>query len=412
MATTFAGGRSGPEGSSLTPDTGVHGSTGGNIGVFEFAKAHHTSSAGAVHHFVWGSFVRLEILDERDGVLRVRVDSDDDLWLLSLLIARGDVVKARTTRDVSIGNVKRRVPMVLALSVEKLEFQPFTNRLRIHGVVVEGPDKFGVKGSHHTISVGVGDEVTIFKSSWSPELVNDILKLVRPLNILLVAVDFDEYAIAVLQMQGLKVLDSETVSLPISDEGFEEAEEELIQKLSKKIVEIAHRYGVDGVVVGSPGELKNKLKGVVEALDGKLKVYVDTVANGGYAGLQELLNRDVVRSVIRDSAVEKASRVLEEFEYLLAKDVNRVAYGLGHVELVAGMGAVEKLVVVDEMLSGFDESRGRVEEVLRKVVEKGGELVIVPGNTPVGERVKMLGGAIAILRYSVDIELLSSKGSG
>jgi len=186
----------------------------------------------------------------------------------------------------------------------------------------------------------------------------------------------------------------------------------LIQKLSKKIVEIAHRYGVDGVVVGSPGELKNKLKGVVEALDGKLKVYVDTVANGGYAGLQELLNRDVVRSVIRDSAVEKASRVLEEFEYLLAKDVNRVAYGLGHVELVAGMGAVEKLVVVDEMLSGFDESRGRVEEVLRKVVEKGGELVIVPGNTPVGERVKMLGGAIAILRYSVDIELLSSKGSG
>jgi protein pelota len=73
------------------------------------------------------------------------------------------------------------------------------------------------------------------------------------------------------------------------------------------------------------------------------------------------------------------------------------------------MGAVEKLVVVDEMLSGFDESRGRVEEVLRKVVEKGGELVIVPGNTPIGERVKMLGGAIAILRYRVDTELLSNK---
>jgi protein pelota len=354
----------------------------------------------------WWAFVRLEILNERDGVLRVRVDSDDDLWLLSLLIAKGDVVKARTTRDVSIGNVKRRVPMMLAISVEKLEFQPFTNRLRVHGVVVEGPDRFGVKGSHHTIAIGVGDELTIFKSSWSPRLINDILKIVRPLNILLVALDFDEYAIAILQMQGMKILDSEVVSLPLSDEGFEEAEERLVQDLAKKVVEIAHRYGVEGIVIGSPGELKNKLKKAIEAINGRLRVYVDTVANGGYAGLQELLNRDVVRNIIRDSAVEKASKVLEEFEYMLIKNVNKVAYGLEHVELAANLGAVEKLVVVDEMLSGFNEARGRVEDALRKVVEKSGEIVIVPGNTPVGERVKMLGGIVAILRYDVDIELL------
>jgi len=353
--------------------------------------------------------VKLEVLDEKDGVLRVRIDSDDDLWLLSLLITKGDVVKARTTRDVSVGNVKRRIPMTLAISVEKLEFQPFTNRLRIHGIVVEGPDRFGVKGSHHTISVGVGDEVTIFKLSWSPSLIDDILKFVRPLNVLLIAVDFDEYAIALLQMQGLKILDSENVSLPISDEMFEEAEKELVQKLSKKIIEIAQRYNVDGVIIGSPGELKNKLKSAIEAIYRELKVYVDTVANGGYAGLQELLNRDVVRNVIRDSAVEKASRILEEFEYMLIKDINRVAYGLDHIILVADLGAIEKLAIVDEMLSGFDENRERVEEVLRKVVEKGGVIVIVPSNTPVGERIKMLGGLIAILRYSIDIALLGTR---
>ena len=377
--------------------------------MFGFASARYINSTGAVHRFVWGSFVKLEVLDEKDGVLRVRIDSDDDLWLLSLLITKGDVVKARTTRDVSVGNVKRRIPMTLAISVEKLEFQPFTNRLRIHGIVVEGPDRFGVKGSHHTISVGAGDEVTIFKLSWSPSLIDDILKFVRPLNVLLIAVDFDEYAIALLQMQGLKILDSENVSLPISDEMFEEAEKELVQKLSKKIIEIAQRYNVDGVIIGSPGELKNKLKSAIEAIYRELKVYVDTVANGGYAGLQELLNRDVVRNVIRDSAVEKASRILEEFEYMLIKDINRVAYGLDHVTLVADLGAIEKLAIVDEMLSGFDENRERVEEVLRKVVEKGGVIVIVPSNTPVGERIKMLGGLIAILRYSIDIALLGTR---
>jgi protein pelota len=348
--------------------------------------------------------MRIEVLDDKHGVLRVRIDSEDDLWILSLIISPGDVVKARTTRDVSFGDEKRRIPMILAINVKKLEFQPFTNKLRIHGIVVEGPDRFGVLGSHHTLTVGVGDEITVYKSSWSPKLLEDLMKIVRPMNMLLVAVDFDEYAIALLQMQGVKIVASENVSLPVSDEYFEEALEKLIKDLAEKIVEIAHRYNVDGVIIGSPGDIKNRVRDAVKALDSSIKVYIDTVSNGGYAGIQELLNRDAVRNLIRDSAVEKASRILEEFERLLVKDINRVAYGLKSVKLAADMGAIEKLVVVDEMVSSFDETRKDVEELLRRVSESRGFVVIVPGNTPVGERIKMLGGLIAILRFSVDLE--------
>jgi hypothetical protein len=56
VATTFAGGWSGPEGSILTPDIGVHGSTGESPGVVGFAKAHYTSSMGAVHRNVLVGF--------------------------------------------------------------------------------------------------------------------------------------------------------------------------------------------------------------------------------------------------------------------------------------------------------------------------------------------------------------------
>ncbi|MEL9939421.1 MAG: mRNA surveillance protein pelota [Ignisphaera sp.] len=348
--------------------------------------------------------MRLEVLDYRDGVLSISIDSFDDLWILSMIISRGDIVRARTSRDVSIGDEKRRIPMILAVRVEKMEFQPFTNRLRIHGIVVEGPDRFGVKGSHHTISVGVGDEITVQKVFWDPRVLDEVMKIVRPLNVMLVAVDFDEYAIAVLQMQGMKILDSRNVSLPLSDEYFEAAEKELVSELAKKIIEAAHRYNVEAVVVASPGSLKNKVRDAIASLDSGIKVFLDTVANGGYAGLQELLNRDVVRNIIRDSSIEKASRILEEFDYLIAKDINRVAYGLSHVELAASIGAVEKLLVVDDMLAGFDENREKVEAILRNVVEKGGAVVIVPGRSPPGERVKMLGGIIAILRYSIDFE--------
>lgn len=352
--------------------------------------------------------MRLEILDEKRGVLKVKIESGDDLWLLSLLVTSGDIVKSLTTRDVSIGNEKRRIPMVLTLRVENIEFQPFTNRLRIHGVVTEGPDRFGVLGSHHTISIGIGSEVTIYKKEWSKEILDKILGIVRPVNALLIAVDFDEYSIALLQIQGLKIIDSKTVSLPISDEMFEEEKKMLVDNLAKKIVDVAHRYGVDVVVVGSPGDLKNEIKEAIKNIDKSLNVYTDTIANGGYVGLNELLNRNVIGSIIKDSTVIKALKILEEFDKLLIKDINMIAYGIDSVELAAEVGAIKKLAIIDEMLYTFDKLRERIEKILRNVIDKGGTVVITPSDTPVGDRIKMLGGVIAILRYSMDFTSLNA----
>lgn len=351
--------------------------------------------------------MRMEILDERDGVIRVRVDSADDLWIASLLISAGDRVRGRTTRDVSIGDEKRRVPVTLTIEVIKTEFQPFTNKLRVHGVIVEGPERFGLRGAHHTISVGVGDEIVIYKREWSPELLSEILSLVRPINVLAVAVDFDEYAMALVQMQGVKVIDEKRVSLPISDESFEEEKDRLLDELSKRVMEAAARYGVDAVIIASPGTLKDELRDRLRGA-GPLTVYTDTVANGGYAGIQELINRGALREVLTGTAIEKASKALEEFEYLLANNESRVAYGLAHVDIAADAGAVEKVVITDDMLGGFDVDRRRVEEILKKVAKKGGAVIIVPASSPPGERVKALGGILAILRYPLDVRWLES----
>lgn len=63
-----------------------------------------------------------------------------------------------------MGNDSRRVPMVVELEVEFSEFQPFTSRLRIHGIVRDAPERYGIKGSHHTINLDIGDEIVIIKS--------------------------------------------------------------------------------------------------------------------------------------------------------------------------------------------------------------------------------------------------------
>ncbi|MEM4146615.1 MAG: mRNA surveillance protein Pelota, partial [Metallosphaera sp.] len=88
--------------------------------------------------------------NERNNSLKLHIENEDDLWLIHLIISKGDTVIARTTRDVSMGNDSRRVPMIVELQVEFSEFQPFTSRLRIHGIVRDAPEKYGIKGSHHT----------------------------------------------------------------------------------------------------------------------------------------------------------------------------------------------------------------------------------------------------------------------
>jgi len=344
--------------------------------------------------------MRIDILDDKHGVLRVRIDSEDDLWLLSLMISRGDIVKAVTLRDVSIGDEKRKIPMVLSIEVIRTEFQAFTNRLRVHGIVVEGPDRFGVKGSHHTISIDIGSEVTIFKKVWSKDFIESILRFSRPINILLVAVDFDEYAVALVQQQGVKIVDERSISLPVSDYGFEEEKNRVVEELAKKIVDVVHRYRVGDVVIGSPGSLKDEVRRRVLELDPNIRVYTDSVANGGYAGIQELLHRDVIGRMLRDTAIVKATEILNEFDYLLVKDIERVAYGLNDIEMLSDMGAIEKLVIIDEIVMSGDD-RERIDKILRGVMERRGEVIIVPSNTPIGERLKMLGGAVAILRYRV-----------
>ena len=102
-------------------------------------------------------------IDKHHGYVKVRVEYDDDLWILCMVIASGDIVSALTIRDVRLGQEKHRIPMRLAIKVEKLEFQPFTGRLRIHGVIIKGPDEYGLTVSHHTLSIDIGSEVKMVK---------------------------------------------------------------------------------------------------------------------------------------------------------------------------------------------------------------------------------------------------------
>ena len=121
---------------------------------------------------------RVKRLDE--GV-RLRVESDDDLWVLAQLCRPGSMVgmlshrrdSTTGTREGGRARSAERKPMWVLLDAMETAFQPFTDNLRVHGTIKEA--KIDI-GSHHTHVIGVGDEIEISREGGLPAADLSLLK--------------------------------------------------------------------------------------------------------------------------------------------------------------------------------------------------------------------------------------------
>ncbi len=352
--------------------------------------------------------MRVEVLDSKRRVVRVRPESEEDLWRLKITLRRGDLVTLRTVRDVRVGSGrKERIPMTLTLRLESVEFQPFTGKLRVSGVVVEGPDEFGVKGKRHSATVAPGQQLIVEREGgWSESALSRLRSSSAAGAAVIAAVDYDEYALAVVAPHGFTVVEEAEVSLPGKDDPSREAEvERLVSRLASRIVEEASRRSASVAVIVGPGPLKLRVAEAVRSIAPKLRVIVDDASMGGVSGVREALRRTTVAEALREYSVLEAESILEEVMRRAVRDRDSVAYTAGEVLAAARLGAVSALVVDESLLYSIDdELRGAVDEALSIAEKTGAKIVIVPEGSPPSERLRALGGIAAVLRYRLPPE--------
>lgn len=348
----------------------------------------------------------MRILEEdlRSGVIRVLVEDQDDLWALFMLLKQGDIVYAKTTREVKAGEggSSRRIPMTLGLQVEAVEFQEFTDRLRIRGIVVDGPEEYGVKGHYHTINVHPGDQVVLVREAWDEQSLSFLKDSVKKRRVLLVTVDYDEACVAVLTEQGVKYYDELRSNIPGKSYRveYDELIKNYIESLESIVAGVLERENINAVIVAGPGDFKNRVAEAVKASRAGIPVYVDSTSTGGCHGVSELLRRDVARRIMGELSIVKARGILEEFKRLLISSPELVAYGLDDVYEAALYGAVSKAALTHELLrEENEEKRERVYEALERIRKSRGEVVVVSSRSDVGAEIEGFGGIIALLRY-------------
>ncbi|MGC9112116.1 pelota family protein [Acidilobus sp.] len=360
--------------------------------------------------------MEVRLLDSKARYIEVLPRSEEDLWTLAMTLRQGDLIRTVVTRDVSGRDAKskERRPIEVLLRVENVEFQPFTGALRIFGVIEEGPDRFGVKGKHQSAYIGLNQWVTLIRDGgWSQRIIEKLRASGPRGKAIILAVDYESYAVAVLTPVGLRVLYENPLSLGSKDDPRREANlEEAIDRIANELVEQASKESANVVVVAGPTTVKDEVASKVRLLARGMRVVEDTVSSGGVEGIYEVMRRQSVLEALNEMNSVRAESILDEFMKLVSTSPDLVAYTLPEVKLAAELGAVKSLVIIDSLLYSIDDSERETAQNIVEVVEsRGGEVVVITRESPASDTVASMGGVIAILRYKVPRELRETQRS-
>jgi protein pelota len=344
--------------------------------------------------------------DAKNRLLKLKVESEEDLWILYNLLEKEDKVYAKTTRELKKSSGSRRKPMQLGLKLEWREFQPFTTRLRVHGIIIEGPKELDLENLRHTINVDINSEITIIKDKgWNPSQLERVEEACKKTMVkgLLISIDDEKACIASIGDYGIGLLSEISLNLPgkLEPEKREEALEKRLDEIEGTIKNVLNAKNFDAIIVSGPGFIKDKLvKKMIEKYDLKDKIFKENTSYGGIAGVYETLRREVIGKVLSQCKAIEERKLMDEVLSFLGKDSTMVVFSLEEIEELARVGAIKKLLIIDEMVRAYDESlRKKIEELMKLVEEKKGEVKIFASNYDPYFQLKNFGGIVGILRF-------------
>ena len=329
------------------------------------------------------------------GEIRLFPESLDDLWHLSHLVGPGNLVFATTLRSVE--TVPDRIrpekpekrPVRLGIRVEKVEFHKFANRLRIHGVIEQGPET----GSYHTLNVEAGYEISVIKQ-WRQVDLERIDRAVR-------SSVFDAVHILTIEegdaeLFRMRQFGPEGV-LSVSAGSGKESGQDTRQEFFARVA--SHLAGISGpLVIAGPGFVKDDfvtyLRRILpKAAERSLVVETRRIGPGA---VQEVVGLGTLEKIHEDLQLGNEVRNMNELLERIGKGLP-VAYGRGDVQRAIDYGACERLLVLDSLL----RDEGIVHLIDRAELVNAG-IVVFSSEFDPGRQLDGLGGIAALLRYAVE----------
>ncbi|MFA0823241.1 MAG: mRNA surveillance protein pelota [Methanomethylovorans sp.] len=339
-------------------------------------------------------------LRDKEGEISILAETLDDLWHLKYIIETGDLVFAVTKRKSDVATDKLRPEKVekkivrLGVRVESLEFHKFSNRLRVHGVIEHGMDI----GSHHTFNIEEGTELSIVKV-WKKDQLERIeeaeIASKRP-SVIIVAIEEGDADIGLVKHYGIEIYSHINQSAGKAEGNlrnvfFQEVLDQLMHAIS----------GSESIVLAGPGFTKEDFLKYAQQKEPEMasKLVFEDTASIGMSGFQEVLRRGAVDRIMEQSRIARESKLMEDLLKEIAVD-GKVAYGMSEVKMALDYGAIEVLLICDELLRE-EREKGEIDSFLQEVEHSQGTIVVFSTVFEPGQKLLALGGIAALLRFRI-----------
>ena len=337
--------------------------------------------------------------DPKEGEIRLTPENTEDLWHIERILQIGDRILSKTWRRYKAveedSGEKKLVTMKLL--VEKVEFSPFANRLRVTGKIIEGtPVEFVQIGSYHTIDIEQDLPVSIIKDKWMSHHLSRIKQAIaetkRP-KLAMLVLDESKAIFATLRGYGVQYELELENNASKRDDKFDEKKQSFFGEILKKLQSMQ----VGRIIVAGPGFGKENLMKFIKQKDSKLasRIILEHCSYAERTGINELLKRGVVGKVAEEERAANELQLMDKFSVELKKDSGLVAYGLEDVRNAVSSSAVESLLVLDELLRNNKE----IEQVVEEAEKRKVKLIVFSHESDGGRELAGYGGFAALLRF-------------
>ena len=340
-----------------------------------------------------------------EGV-RLRVQHEDDLWVLEQIVRPGcQVGMMGFRRDQSTGTQESgrakaadRKVVWIVLDAESTEFQPFTDHLRIHGIIAQADFD---KGSHHTHAVGPRDEIEI---SWKGGISESDRSLLSEAvqdsgrgRAAIAVVESDEILLFEIAQHGMRQV-GDTFTLRGGGKREGKSTEIRTAFLAKVADQASKAISADmPIVICGPGMAREQFETLLKGTGVGHRTLNIGTSIGGRSAANEVMREGTADAMLGDFAMAKQAKLIEEGLKRISTR-GAVAYGQTELERAAEQGSIETLVIE----AGLLRSELFWTEVAASVRANGGQVVQASADHDAGEELMGMGGAIGLLRWKVE----------
>lgn len=340
----------------------------------------------------------MRILKRFENEIKVKPEIVEDLWHLGKIILPGDFASGSTTRKfVSEAGDAERKAVTVKIHVEKVEFHEHSRKLKVLGKITGGhPEEYVQIGKHHSLEIGEGDVISIFKEEWAKyeiDRLHEAEKAAKRPKIFVLVMDERDAELFKIKEYGIDPLGKISGGHGKKVDDNREAKHKWYSEIFDLIAD------KEKIIIAGPGFEKDNFAKFADGKSKKPKSSVESIGNTGKQGVYELINKGIIDKTVKENRFVEETKTIERLIREVSAPQPKAVYGFGKVKEAVEMGAVESLLVLDSFLF---EKKGELDELIRSAEKFKTKVFIISHENEMSEKLKALGKIAAMLRFAIE----------